>query len=151
MIWLTRGQFTLVDDEDYERFAGVRWHTHKSEECYYARNSASKGFMHRLILGISEREIWVDHRDGNGLNNQKYNLRISTRSQNGANRRLHKQTSSKYLGVSWNNQNQRWMAKINKNRTEYYLGNFKNETEAAIAYNKQAVLLHGEFAKLNII
>ena len=98
----------------------------------------------------------VDHIDGNGLNNQRSNLRIATRLQNLKNKvvqvgKIH----SKYKGVCkqvckhGDKIYAYWTALITSDFKRHYLGTFKTEEEAALAYNKKAVELHGEFANLN--
>ena len=95
----------------------------------------------------------VDHIDHNGLNNQKENLRICNRSQNSANRIP--SGKSKYLGVTplirhYRNKVYYYFAsEIRINKKSIYLGHFKNEIEAALAYDKAAKDLHGEYANLN--
>jgi len=105
--------------------------------------------MHRLILSITDPCIKVDHKDRNGLNNQRNNLRLATHKQNMANRSRHKGSVSKYLGVHWRKDRSRWLACITKDGVPCVLGSFKSEIDAAIAYNKAATRLHGEFANIN--
>jgi len=109
--------------------------------------------LHRFILQNFDMSIEADHIDGNGLNNQKSNLRLCTHQENGRNGRKRNNTSSKYKGVYWNKKEKKWMA-----RTCYsekgkvivkYLGSYTNEQEGALAYNKKAIELFGEYAKLN--
>ena len=105
--------------------------------------------MHALIMQ-SEKGQQIDHQDGNGLNNQKSNLRFCTQSQNSANREAN--GISKYLGVDCDNRcDKKWRARINVNYKRKCLGYFKTQEEAALEYNKAAIQYHGEFAKLNII
>jgi hypothetical protein len=87
-IILTQDKVALVDDEDFERVSAIRWHAHKSgrrQKKIYAE-AFRKGTlrMHRFILGLPQfgKEQVVDHLDGNGLNNQKSNLRIVTQKEN---------------------------------------------------------------------
>lgn len=157
LIPLSQGLFAQVDDDDFEFLDQWKWSADKSYNTWYARRTEHLGNcklvrirMHRLIMQITDRKVFIDHKDGNGLNNQKDNLRICSCSNNGANRRV-KAGTSKYLGVNWDKQNNRWKAQIHKNGLNYYLGNFKNETDAAIAYNNAATIHHGEFANLNKI
>lgn len=105
--------------------------------------------MHRLILGITDPKIQVDHKDGNGLNNQRSNLRIATHAENMFNRSSSKNSTSSYLGVSWNTANRRWLAAIKRNGITTHLGSFKDEKLAALAYNKASLEMTGEFARLN--
>ena len=91
-IQLTQGQFALVDDEDYDFLMQWKWQAHKDKSTYYATRveygkNIKKGIkMHRVIMN-TPRNMETDHKDRNGLNNQKYNLRICTRGQNQTNKR----------------------------------------------------------------
>lgn len=158
IIWLTKGQFTLVDDEDFERLNKWKWYAHKGTSTFYAcrrENVAYKKYvsisMHRYLLGLSDSKTMADHKDGNGLNNQRANLRGATRSQNAANSRNRKDGSSKYKGVSWTVRDKRWAANIDLNSVRISLGYFINEADAAIAYNEAAIKYHGQFAKINLL
>lgn len=105
--------------------------------------------MHRAILGINSKTK-VDHKDGDGLNNQRQNIRVATTSQNGGNRRKQaKPTSSKFKGVCWHKRDKVWQVMIMANGKYTYVGFFQSEVEAAMAYNKAATSLFGEFAHLN--
>ena len=146
---LIQGQIALVDEEDYELVNPFRWHIFNVHRCSYAVTNNGI-LMHRLILGVSKGKM-VDHKDNNGLNNQKDNLRECTHSQNGANRNPSKKGTSKYLGVCWAKDRSKWMAQITHKQNRYKLGSFINEIDAAKAYNKKAIELHGEFARPNII
>jgi len=151
-IVLTRGLSAMVDDEDYEFLNQWKWYAHKSKNTFYAHRKIGKYgrlvFMHRLILGIDNTspELFPDHMDKNGLNNQRYNLRIATRSQNNANKIS--TNPSGYMGVFPAGKSG-WFSRIAKDKKKYYLGFFKEKEDAALAYNKAAKELHGEFANLN--
>jgi hypothetical protein len=150
---LTQGKVALVDDEDYERLNKYKWHAHKHRNNFYAyRNTPRENgkqtnmIMHRVVLGISDRSM-VDHRDGDGLNNQKYNLRPCTNSQNMCNAVAHKRNPSGYKGVTINKRRGRYHARITHNYHLIYLGYFSDPIDAALAYSVAAILLHGEFAR----
>jgi hypothetical protein len=154
---LTKGQFALVDDEDFEFLNQWKWNAYKSKYSYYARRSAKKSdgahyknrnviFMHNVILG-TKNGLVGDHKDGNGLNNQRENLRMATRSQNTANKRAY--GKSKYLGVYFDTTARKWRATIKNNDKVLCLGRFYLEEDAAKAYDKKAIEIHGEFANLN--
>lgn len=156
-ISLTQGKQAIVDDEDFERINKFNWHVHKHKNGWYAvrrgkRPNGSKNqpaiYMHREILGIIFSGGLIDHKDGDGLNNQKNNLRNADYAQNRANSQPTYNKSSRYKGLSKDKRNGTWMVKIQKGKPTY-LGIFKDEKEAAIAYNKKAIELFGEFAKLN--
>lgn len=155
-IQLTQGKVALVDDADLIYLNQWKWYASKVKNVYYAkRNSYENGVnknikMHRQILNILDAKgIEGEHKDGNGLNNQRSNLRIATRSQNNANIPSRDKSSSKYKGVTYCKRDGNWEATITKNRVKTYLGRFEIETDAALAYNKKAVEVHGEFARLN--
>lgn len=105
--------------------------------------------MHRQILGLQKGDgIKSDHRNGNGLNNQRYNLRKCTTQQNGFNRTCQSH-SSQYKGASWDTKTKKWRAQIQLNENTFRLGSYETEIEAAKAYNRKAKELFGEFARLN--
>jgi hypothetical protein len=157
-IKLTQGKVALVDDEDYEYLNQFNWYAKKDRHTYYAarqiKTSVGKQnmlFMHRVLLGLTDIKIEGEHIDHDGLNNQKYNLRKATRSQNNANKSSSKNSTSKYLGVCWAKSNKKWCAKIRKDKVVTHLGFFINEVDAALAYNNAARKLHGDFANINQI
>lgn len=105
--------------------------------------------MHKSVLGISGRII-VDHRDGDGLNNQQHNLRKASKAQNGQNSQKRVcPTSSKFKGVTWDKARGKWQAKICAGYNRVALGRFELEEDAARAYDAAAEKMHGEFAKVN--
>lgn len=154
-IKLTKGEFAIVDDEDFDRLNKFKWYAQKMKHSFYAgravRVTPTKQkslFMHREILGITDRNIWVDHKDHNGLNNTRENLRICNRSQNTANRKKYKGTSI-FLGVC--RYKSKWRAGLKYKGKQHHLGDFDSEEQAAKAYNLAAIKFHGEFAKINPI
>lgn len=146
-----QGCFAQVDDEDYELINNLNWSKSKGGKNYYAvRYFEEKRIsMHVFIMKSKKGQI-IDHKDGNGLNNQKSNLRFCTHKQNISNGKSRAGTS-KYLGVSYDKVNNKWAAQIMENRIQIKIGRFKTEIEAALAYNERAKKLRGEFARLNII
>lgn len=146
---LTKGLFALVDDEDYSRVSARRWCVLRHRGKFYARASdTSRIYLHRFILGLTNEDPLVDHKDGNGLNNQKDNLRQATESQNHANSSYSK-GSSRYRGVSWHKAQGKWSAKLGKYPNRTYVGSYSNEEDAAHAYDAAAFIRWGEFAYLN--
>ncbi len=151
---LTQGEVAFVDDEDYELVMRHKWQVKrvKNSERKYAITSIMRNgkktsmTMHRLIL--NHYFPLFDHRDLNGLNNQKRNLRVATRAENGMNRRLLSH-SSRFKGVSWNKQASKWTAHIRINTVLRHLGYFSEERLAAEAYDRAAESHFGEFCKNN--
>jgi hypothetical protein len=108
--------------------------------------------IHRVILGVTDPKVIIDHINGNKLDNRVQNLRIATTSQNGMNRKKTKlKTSSIYKGVSKCSDRNKWASMIKANGKRINLGRFNTESEAAEAYNKAALTYFGEFAKINEI
>lgn len=104
--------------------------------------------MHRIIMNLFDRNLFIDHINHNGLDNRKCNLRIVTNRQNHMNSRSFKGTS-KYKGIYWHKATTKWCSRIMFMREIIYLGEFNNEEEAAKMYDKKAIELFGNFAKLN--
>lgn len=145
----------LVDDEDFERLNEFKWCVLRKGNVFYAeRRAVIDGArclirMHRVILNLTDPSILIDHIDRNGLNNQKYNLRECTKSQNAMNRGAVGLGTSKYKGVYWNKDRKKWAAIIQASKHKKFLGLFFSEEDAAMAYDIKAREMHGEFAKLN--
>jgi hypothetical protein len=139
--------FALVDDGDVPLVSGYRWYLlDAGHTCYaMARPGHRTIYMHALIMG----ESGPDHRDGDGLNNQRSNLRPATRTQQNANRRADLGGTSRYKGVGWHKASNRWRAYIKISGRYQGLGNFDAEADAARAYDAAAILAFGEFARLN--
>ena len=147
-IKLTKGRVTLVDDEDYDYLVQWDWFAREYNDKYYAGRFKNKKmlYMHRLIMNTPDT-IDVDHKDHNGLNNQRCNLRNCTRSQN----MMNVKKKYGYKGVSWFKHNDKYTSQIMFNYKNIHLGYYKTSEEAALAYNKAAIKYFGKFAYLNII
>jgi hypothetical protein len=142
----------LVNEIDYERVLAVgKWYANPSGATFYARKNFWRGGrclsirMHTLITGLS----YVDHANGNGLDNRRCNLRLATDTQNAQNRGLRSDNSSGFKGVSRDKQRQAWVAYISDGPRQRRLGRYSDREEAARAYDDAAIQLFGEFARLN--
>ena len=144
-IQLTQGMVALVDDDMYEELSQYKWYTHRPKKhLYYAQRNAptinsKRGTirMHHIVAGFPLNGLMTDHRDGNGLNNQRENLRFVTSRQNSQNRQTVTKTSC-YVGVYWHKQGKKWAVYIRENGAKKYVGLFTNELQAFLAY-QQAV------------
>lgn len=137
-IKLTQGKVALVDDEDFDLLNGCKWYANRIGNTMYAYRGLGphgdqKHFaIHQALLGQSLRGLEIDHIDGNGLNNQRSNLRMVTHHENQRNR--HEVTTSKYLGVSHRRTSARWQAQIHYRGRSRWIGNFKEEIDAHADY-----------------
>lgn len=153
---LPTGESVTFDDNDSYLVLQYSWSRYRRESDgrTYAKTSVKKSdgtyrtlYMHRLILG--EPDSKVDHRDGDGLNNQRYNLREATTAQNAFNSGP-REGSSRYKGV-YRRADGKWISTIRHDGVRRHIGVFDDEVSAARAYNDKAVSHHGEFARLNAI
>lgn len=155
-ILLTQGYVALVDDEDFDWLNQYKWSI--ASNGYPQRaTKTEKGWrprrMHRDILKYESPQV-ADHINGNKLDNRRSNLRIVNRQQNNCNtgkrpRQSGVSPSSQFKGVCWLTRPQRWGARIRADGKYHTLGTFKDEVEAARAYDAAARVYHGEFAKTN--
>lgn len=142
----------IIDDSDYERISHYKWRTIKTSprtpEYAVAKIKGKLIYMHRLLLG--DGEYIADHINGNGLDNRNINLRKANTYQNAWNSKKKScGVTSRYKGVGWVKKDKAFQARIRTPKGRISLGYFDNELDAAMAYNKKAYELHGEYAKLN--
>lgn len=157
-IALTKGQFAIIDDADYEMVSRYRWRARwaKTSRSYYAvsRLPGSNGkcvtiLMHRVILGLNYRDgLQGDHVNHDTLDNRRLNLRIASGVQNARNARKRSDNVSGFKGASaWKN---KWKAQIAVDGEIIYLGLYDTPEAAHTAYCIAATKYHGEFACIGI-
>ena len=156
---LSQGFVAVVDaiDADLSQF---KWSAANEKGKVYAFRRVKIGFnqhkkewLHRVILErVLGRQLegkeFTDHRNSNGIDDRRENLRLATQRQNTANRKLNKNNTSGYKGVHFNRNNNSWIAEISSGNEKFNLGRFDNPQDAYAAYCKAARELHGEFARL---
>lgn len=146
---LSRGLVTIIDDDDAANvFAAGRWHAASCDGHDYAHRFEGRRslYLHTFLTG------WplVDHRNGDGLDNRRMNLRPATRGQNNANRRVGRNNHTGYKGVSYYRRTGRWRAyTVNPDGSHRHLGYFDSPELAACAYDVAAIARWGEYALTN--
>ena len=151
---LTRGKEAIIDVADIPIAEGRNWHVRKDGQTFYAARSASKAngnkpgviILHRVITGVA-KHLQVDHIDGDGLNNRRSNLRLSTQAENTRNAKRRSDNASGFKGVSWRKDISKWRADIAFNKKQINLGYFDCPKEAHAAYCAASEKYHGEFGR----
>lgn len=153
LIPLNHGKFAHVDDEDFEYLSQFKWQARMGRHTYYAVHTFKIDGrrvtipMHRVILKLNDPSIHTDHRDHDGLNNTKDNLRVATPEQNAMNKGRREENTTGYAGVR--KHARKWRAYLNHGGKQVHIGLFGSAVEAARARDAKAVELRGEFACLN--
>jgi hypothetical protein len=159
-IELTKGKKALVDDSDFDWLIESKWHftnTGYAGTNKLMSHGCETQTMHRAILDAPQG-FDVDHINGNKLDNRPCNLRLATRRQNLLSKSKRKDSKMKYKGVMYvkpsatmlqPERKKPYLATIRMEGKRKFLGYFTTQEEAALAYNKAAMELHGEFARLN--
>jgi hypothetical protein len=159
-IALTRGKVTVVDDEDFEWLASFKWYAGYCSGKWYARRTKKIGghnrvvYMHREILTLAAgQNTQGDHRDGDGLNNRRSNLRPATLAEQHRNKPRHRDKRDAFKGVYFDDRRPAsptpWRAMIYINGRAVYLKKHRTAVDAARAYDAAAREAFGEFARLN--
>jgi hypothetical protein len=147
----------IIDADDYPKVSPFKWRLSPKNyvmATYWENGKMRHVYLHRLIMNAKATDK-CDHIHHDKLDNRKSELRIASSTQNQGNRRKIKTCLSKFKGVCWHKQKQKWIAhlrqKVNGKTRLKHLGYFTDEKDAARAYNKAALEYFGSFSNLNII
>lgn len=150
-IELTRNKVSLVDDEDYEAIRQLRWYANWNGWKWYAHNRTNSISMHRFILR-AKRGTQIDHKNGNGLDNRKQNLRFCTNQQNAFNQKYPQKGNKLGLkGVYWHRPMKKFTAEITVGGKHMHLGFFDTPFDADTVYREAEKTYFGEFARVEDI
>lgn len=144
---------TIVDDDVFEQLSKYKWYISANGYAIFGAkkdNIKSYSKLHRVIMGVDDPLIKVNHINGDTLNNQRSNLRVATCAQNVHNSKKRTNTKNNYKGVSYIKKLNLWQSRCRMNGNDFYLGLFKSEIAAAYAYNKKAISL-SSYSKINYL
>jgi len=140
----------VYDDEDEEIVKAHHWtlsrfRNGKLRAEFKDKNKSIR--LHRLIMGVTDPNVKVDHIDGDTQNNRRSNLRLASNAENLRNRGKTSGNTSGYKGVTWNKRSQKWIAQIKIDYKSIVIGRFDDKEKAAEAYIEAAKIYHKEFAQ----
>jgi len=149
-IIITRGEVTIVDDENFEELSQYKWYL---MDGFVGRTVKENGkrttiYMHRVVAE-APKGVSVYHLNGNKLDNRRENLWLEKGSARMHKRKKNMAHSSQYRGVYWAKEKKIWIAEIKVNKKHLRLGYFEDEKEAAIAYDAAACKYYGPLAQTN--
>lgn len=145
------GESFIFDYEDYNAIERYQWHIVNRVDGYgYVARRSGKNYIYLThdLLGVSS-ETFVDHVNGDTLDERRTNLRIASVHENTCNQKLRKDSSSGYKGVHYIQRRRKYEATIQSNHKKYHLGYFDNPEDGARAYDEAARFYFGEFACVN--
>jgi len=154
-IYLSRDKWALIDKKNYKKVSKHTWHAKYKNGNWYAETSIKINnkyrcvLLHRLILGIDDPKIFVDHIDHNGLNDMEINMRKCSNTENQWNQIPRTGVSSIHKGVYLDKSTGKYVSYIKRNGKIERLGYFEKERDAGAESNKALLKYHKEFAHLN--
>lgn len=156
IIPLTQNKVTLVSDEDFEELNKHKWYAYKNRNVFYAlrhlkieNGKQTTISMHRTIVN-TPKGMFTDHKDGNGLNNQRENLRVCTHMENMWNCGKQKRNTSGFKGVNWHKGAKKWRASFSVNKKEIHIGYFASKKAAFKAYCLACIKYREEFTNVGL-
>ena len=148
---LSQGQYAIIDAEDYGKICCYKWYAAKQGNYFYAATNEKQDNgkykqlkMHRVLVNAPADKL-VDHKNRNGLDNRKHNLRVCTAAENSRNRKVHADNTTGHRGIYWNSRLNKWMAQIRKMGKLHHLGVFSRKDDAIRARLKAESILFKDF------
>lgn len=144
----------IIDKEDYGLVKNIKWSLMSNGYVVGSIKAVKENrrpLLHRYILQVGIKDLEIDHKDRNPLNNRKTNLRLCTHSQNMQNAKMQKGNLANFKGVVWEPRTNKWIATLTLSGKRISLGCYRLKQDAAIAYNNGAEKYFGEFARVNTI
>lgn len=145
--YTSSGEEFYIDAEDIQKIEGQSWYIGKNGYVY--GRDATKGkpiLLHRYLLDLHDRSIFVDHIDRNPLNNRKSNLRVCTIKENQFNIGIRANNTSGYTGVTWDSSRSKWAVTINVHGKAIHLGRYDKYKDAINARFEAEKKYWGDFA-----
>jgi len=139
----------IIDEADFPEVSSYQWH--KRGRYFATKKSGRHTVIHRFLMGLETGDDRViDHISGDTSDNRRCNLRVCRQLDNSKNQRLSRANNTGYKGVTYNKRLGKYIAQIaTERKPQQHLGVFDNPEDAAAAYDRAALLLHGEFARTN--
>jgi hypothetical protein len=141
--------YVKIDLEDVEKCQDYKWsvgaYRYKKEgKVFHYATNKKVGLLHRFVTN-APKNIQVDHKNRDTVDNRKDNLREATRSQQGMNGNIPVNNTSGHLGVTWVKSLGKWMASLGKNMKKINLG-YYDDIDDAIRARKEGEIKHfGEY------
>ena len=157
---LNGNNYFYFDIEDYDKIKIYNWYFEKERGYIVTEKRINKKRttirLHRLITGLEDKDLFIDHINHNKYDNRKINLRIVTKSQNSQNRKIQSNNTTGYPGVYWDNDREKWTSYIKKDGNSKRIGRYKTFEEAVAARKEAENNYFGEYSynnsiKLNVI
>lgn len=145
---LTKGMFVKVDDQDYEKYAVERWYAHSVRPGRFYAARKGKTYMRYMHRDIAEAPagVYVDHINGDGLDNRRENLRLCNNQQNNLNKKKNSNNTSGHKNIYWSKKERRWKVVVTLGGREIYGGYKKTMEEAVRSRDALVDKLCGDFS-----
>lgn len=136
----------VIDTTDIEKINRYKWSLTKGHIATKDKNNKTI-YLHRYLLDVTDKNVIVDHIDGNPLNNKRNNLRIGTQELNARNHGICSTNTSGVTGVTWDKQRSKWAAQIVYKNKNHHLGRFNDFDDAVKARKDAEIKFYGDWRR----